>query len=131
MNRHFHYAVWIDHQQARILSFDAQSVDSTVVHAHDAHQHLRHKANTIGSGHAPEDQHYYEAVAQALAKAGAVLVMGPANAKTEFMKHIEKHEPKLVSIVSAAEKADHMTDPEIVAHARQFFKIDDRMHPQK
>jgi stalled ribosome rescue protein Dom34 len=131
MNSHYHFVVWIDHHQARIFSFDAERFDSTVVHSGNPNQHLHHKANTIGSGHAPEDQPFYDEVAKALAKAGAILVMGPAGAKTEFMKHIEKREPKLLPIISAVERADHPSDAEIVAHARQFFKTDDLMHPQK
>jgi hypothetical protein len=48
-------------------------------------KHIHHKANSIGTGHAAEDHAFLQAVAQSIADAGAVLVTGPANAKTELV----------------------------------------------
>jgi stalled ribosome rescue protein Dom34 len=54
-------------------------------------KHIHHKANSIGSGHAQEDQNYFQAIMEAIAGSGAVLITGPANAKTELVKHIHQH----------------------------------------
>jgi len=90
-----------------------------------------HKANSIGSGHASEDHAFLQAVAQSIADAGAVLVTGPANAKTELVKHISQHDPGLMKIIVGVETVDHPSDGQLVAYARRYFKAEDRMLPQK
>ncbi|HLL27544.1 MAG TPA: translational machinery protein [Xanthobacteraceae bacterium] len=121
MEAHYHMAVWIDHHEARVFGLNAERYDRVLVRPRNAAEHLHHKANTTGSGRTPEDQEFYRDVAKAIASAGAVLVMGPASAKTEFLKHLEKHEPNLLPKIAGVEGADHMTDGEVVARARKHF----------
>jgi stalled ribosome rescue protein Dom34 len=130
-NHHFHAVVWIDHREARVFHFDPSDVDRLVIRPDDPTRHIHHKANSIGSGHAAEDQAFLDAVAKSIADAGAVLITGPANAKTELVKHIQKHEPNLMKIVVGVETVDHPSDGELVAHARRYFKAEDLMIPQK
>jgi stalled ribosome rescue protein Dom34 len=84
-----------------------------------------------GAGHAAEDHAFLQAVAQSIADAGAVLVTGPANAKTELLKHISQHDPALMKIIVGVETVDHPSDGQLVAYARRYFKAEDRMLPQK
>jgi stalled ribosome rescue protein Dom34 len=97
----------------------------------DCARHIHHKANSIGSGHASEDHDYLHAVAESTADAGAVLIAGPANAKTELVKHIHQHDPKLMNVIIGVETVDHPSDAQLVAYARHYFKATDRMLPQK
>lgn len=124
MSAHFHAVIWIDHREARVFHFNATEMDSLVLHPDKPSHHLHHKHGSIGSGHSAEDQAYYHKVAEAIAGAGAVLVTGPANAKTEFMKHLESHDPQLVAKVAGVETLDHPSAGEIVAHARKYFARD-------
>jgi len=55
MTTHFHAVVWIDHHEARVFHFSRTEVDSLVLHPNNPTQHIHHKANSIGSGHAAED----------------------------------------------------------------------------
>jgi hypothetical protein len=130
MNEHYHALVWIDHQEARIFHFNAAEVDSTTVRSSHPHQHIHHKANARGSGHAPVDEVFLERVTQAIMPAGAVLITGPANAKKELAAHIGRAHPDLGKRISGVETLDHPSDGELVALARKFFRADDRMHPQ-
>ena len=131
MSDHFHAVVWIDHHQARVFHFNENDVESEQVHPKHPTRHIHHKANSIGSGHSAEDQKYFEAVVQAIGGAGAVLIAGPANAKHELVKHIERCDPQMRSRVAAVETLDHPTDGELLAHARRFFRAADRMAPQQ
>jgi hypothetical protein len=124
---HFHAVVWIDHREARVFHFSADDVESATIHADQPKKHLHHKHGSIGSGHAKEDQEYFHKVAEAVSDAGAILITGPANAKTELVKHIEKHDPGLRKKVAAVETLDHPTSGEIVAHARKYFARDNQM----
>ena len=127
---HFHAIVWIDHREARVFHFNQMDVDTLVLHSSEPTRHLHHKANTIGSGNVAENHEFFEDVTQAVADAGQILIMGPANAKTELMKHIQRDHPELIKLVAGVETADHPTDGELVAHARKYFKSTDRMTSQ-
>lgn len=128
---HYHAVIWIDHHEARVFHFSPTDVDQLVLHPHNPTKHIHHKANTIGSGHAPEDQDFFQAVAESVVDAGAILITGPANAKTELVKHIHRHMPKMMSAIAAVETVDHPSDAALVAYARKYFKAEDRMRPQE
>jgi len=68
---------------------------------------------------------------ESIADAGAVLITGPANAKTELIKHIHQHDPKLMKIIAGVETVDHPSDAALVAYARKYFKAADLMLQQK
>ncbi|MFI4868118.1 MAG: translational machinery protein [Steroidobacterales bacterium] len=131
MSQHFHAVVWIDHHEARVFHFSADDVERAVVHPGRPTRHIHHKANSVGSGHTAEDQEFFRAVVDAISTAGAVLIGGPANAKQEFYKHIQRHAPQLLPRIAAVETLDHPSDGELLAHARQFFRAADRMAPQR
>ncbi len=78
-----------------------------------------------------EDYAFLQVVAQSIADAGAVLVTGPANAKTEVGKHISQHNLALMKIIVGVATVDHASDGQLVAYARRYFKAEDRMLPQK
>ena len=128
---HFHAAVWIDHHEARVFHFSPSDVETLVLRPDHPTRHIHHKANSIGSGHAAEDQNFLEAVAQSIADAGAVLITGPANAKTELIKHISQRDPQLMKKIAGVETVDHPSNAQLVAYARHYFKAEDRMLPQK
>ncbi len=130
-SHHFHAVVWIDHREARIFHFSPTDVDKLVLHPDHPTKHIHHKANSIGSGHALEDQNYFHAVTHAIADAGAVLITGPANAKTELVKHIHHHDPERIRTIAGVETVDHPSDASLIAYARTYFKTVDRMQPQQ
>jgi stalled ribosome rescue protein Dom34 len=131
MSSHYHALVWIDHREAKVFQFDATDVDYTKVRSTHPHQHIHHKANAGDSGHAPLDKEFLKHVAQALATAGAILITGPAGAKTELDTYIKQTQPDLAERISGVEALDHPTDGALVDFARRFFKADDRMHSQR
>jgi stalled ribosome rescue protein Dom34 len=131
MTVHNHSIVWIDHAQARVFHFNAEEMDRLVVRPENPHVHIHHKANTIGSGHAPEDQAFFRAVAEAIGSSRAILIVGPGVAKTALVKHIARYDPLVMKHIVAIETVDHPDDKELVAHARTYFKTADLMSAQK
>jgi stalled ribosome rescue protein Dom34 len=130
MTNHYHALVWIDHQTAKVFRFNTDSSETAIVHSTHPHQHLHHKANSGDSGHARVDKDFLERVAAAISHSGAILIVGPASAKTELQTHLKHAHPAIAAKVSAVESIDHPTDGQLLAHARHFFKADDRMRPQ-
>jgi hypothetical protein len=131
LSEHFHAVVWIDHHEARVFHFNADDSQREQVHPLHPVRHIHHKANSVGSGHSPEDQNFFSAVVEAIDGAGAVLITGPASAKHELVKHIDRHPSTLRARVAGVETLDHPSDGELVAHARQFFRAADRMTSQR
>ncbi|HLK71934.1 MAG TPA: hypothetical protein VKT19_08250 [Steroidobacteraceae bacterium] len=119
--------VWIDHHKAVVwhFAFDAQS--KTVVKAHNQREHTHLRKSPHGGHRAPEDLEFFAGVAAVLADAREILLIGPAQAKDEFVAFLRHKHPAVGSRVVAVETADHPTDAELLAYARRHFKALDRM----
>jgi stalled ribosome rescue protein Dom34 len=129
---HYHAVVWLDHAQAKVFQFNPTDVQAKVVHAHGGAQgHIHHRAGVTGSGHSHGDPAFFKSVEDALSGVSEVLVLGPGAAKQEFVHHIGEHAKPLAKKIAAVETVDHLTDNQIVAHARAYFDRTDRMRPQK
>lgn len=127
---HYHAVIWIDHREARVFHFNPTDVDKLVLHPNNPTKHIHHKANSIGSGHAAADEEFLHAVAASVADAHAILITGPANAKSQLVNHIDKHDPQLMKLIAGVETVDHPSDGELVAFARHYLKATDRMQTQ-
>ncbi len=124
---HYHAVVWIDHSEAHVMYINPDDVEASIVRPAQPHQHLHNKRGSIAAGHAPEDQHFYHAVVEALRDAHEILVVGPSNAKLNLIKHIHKHDPLMADKVVGVETVDHPSDAQLIAHARKYFDAKDRM----
>jgi stalled ribosome rescue protein Dom34 len=120
---HFHAIVWIDHSQAKVFHVGLSGEDEVVLHPHMPTRHLHHKANSIGSGHAGVDKDFLAQVTSAVSDAGQILIIGPAGAKTELARFIREKDPQIGDRIVAVQAADHPTDNQIVAYAKQYFKM--------
>jgi DNA-binding MurR/RpiR family transcriptional regulator len=123
MPTHFHAIVWIDHSQAKVFHIGLSGDDEVVLHPHMPTRHLHHKANSIGSGHAGFDKEFLAQVMNAVSDAGEILIIGPAGAKTELAKFFREQHSHIGDRIVAVQAADHPTDREIAAFAKQYFKI--------
>jgi hypothetical protein len=130
MTDRYHAVVWIDHHEARVFHFDRADVERVVVHPDNPTRHIHHKANSIGSGRAAEDNDFLHDVALAVADAEKILIVGPASAKTELIKHIHHHDPLLVPHIAGVETVDHPHDKALVAYARAYFQADHQTPPR-
>jgi stalled ribosome rescue protein Dom34 len=123
MPSHFHAIVWIDHSQAKVFHIGLSGEDEAVLHPHMPTRHLHHKANSIGSGHVGFDKVFLAQVMNAVSDAGEILIIGPAGAKTELAKFIREKHPDIGNRIVAVQAADHPSDREIAAYAKQFFRM--------
>jgi len=132
--------LWIDHREAVIVTLQDKTEDIQRI-ASNVEQRVRYSGasdDNQGPSHndGSEDQrdrrieghldHYYDDVIAHMQDATAVLIMGPAEAKNEFAKHLESLQPaiKIVNI----EAADKMSDAQIVAKVRRNFELYEFTH---
>ncbi len=126
--------LWIDHRQAvlvlqpdhpvaikRIASNLERHVRySGVSHPRNGDTHL--DTTEDGRDRRFEDNlyHYYDDVIAELRDASAILIMGPGEAKIEFQKRLGVH--RLDGRVVGLQPADKLTDEQIAAEVRSFFR---------
>jgi stalled ribosome rescue protein Dom34 len=127
---HYHAVVWLDHHEAKIFQFNSAEAEAAHVLPAKPHVHLHHHHGGDTDGRAKPDMNFYRDIAKALAPAGEILICGPSQAKLELAKFLEQHEPAIHKRVAGVETVDHPSDPQIVAHARTYFRSADRMKSQ-
>jgi hypothetical protein len=127
----FHAVVWLDHSRARVIHFDHDHSKTIEIHHHSREPHLAYRRWALGSGHALEDQHYYHSIAEALDGPEDILVVGPADAKLELIKHIHHHAHDLVDHLVGVETVDNLAESQVLEFARQYFSGAERARPRE
>lgn len=126
--------IWIDHDRAVVV---ALGPGEPAVHTITSNAEHRHKS--MGSAGVPLPGHlhgvpsgkyerrrrreltsFYRTVIKSLAGADRLLVLGPAGAKDELRREMDRA-PKLAAKVCAVEAASDMTERQLVARVRKFF----------
>ncbi|NRR31650.1 translational machinery protein [Oxalobacteraceae bacterium] len=121
-----HVIAWIDHAQAHLISFNADTASTAVIKTGAGHPHLHVKAGG-GAGHAAESARYFDDVAQALAPSTEILIVGPGMEKLALMKHLIKHHHGVAERVMSVETVDHPSDGQLLQFARKYFVKADMM----
>lgn len=136
MPGHYHAVVWIDQARARVLHFSLEVADKSLKEADKTTIHPDHSVRDVSHGEkrtghrVPVDREFLEKVADALADAGAILIVGPGQEKNDLAKFLAEKHPSIRARVEGVESADHPTDGELLDHARRFVEAADRMRPQ-
>jgi stalled ribosome rescue protein Dom34 len=123
----FHSVVWIDHQKAVVWNFNDDAQTKSVVKSHEQHQRSHVRKAPHGGHVTREETLFFREVAEPLANVQEILVIGPAQAKDEFVNFLKTEHSELAKKIVAVETADHPTDAELLAYARKHFKVLDRM----
>ena len=127
--------LWIDHRKAVIVAISDKGEKTRVVESNVEKQpgrfagvrstasHESQKVPADGSldrKFAAKLNIYYDEVISALRDAESILLFGPGAAKGELKKRFEENNP--AHHIEAVETVDQMTDPQIAAKVREYFK---------
>ena len=69
-----------------------------------------------------ELRRYYRKIIEALRYGDKFIILGPGEAKIELKKEVEAHKSVAEKLVGI-EKADKMTDRQVVAWVKKYFSI--------
>lgn len=116
-----HVVIWIDHQEAHVIHFNADASESEIITTKSKHTHVHQKGGVLGSGHSTSDQSYLHEVIHAVSEANEILVVGPGSAKLELLKHVSKHDAKVSERIVGVETVDHPSDRQLLAYAKKYF----------
>ncbi|MFZ3128516.1 MAG: hypothetical protein WA136_10930 [Rhodoferax sp.] len=114
----FHAVVWMDHSEAHVLMFDREHIEAQRVKSRSHHKH---------QGKAEDNATFFTEIAKALAGTREVLLTGPGLARNQFRDWAAGNQAELAARIVDSVSADHPTDGQLVAMARQYFKKFDSM----
>ena len=86
-----------------------------------------HEVPPIGKSHdnyiKNTEEHFFHEIAQSIGETTELLVYGAGLAKVHFKSHLEKHNhKKLLEALVGVETLDSVSDNQILAASRAFFK---------
>ncbi len=116
-----HVVAWIDHAEAHIIHFNPEAPESEAVKIASSYTHGHNKAGVDKAVNPGDAVHYFDAVADAVKDAGAILVVGPGMEKLALMKHLIKNQHLVAEKVFSVETVDHPNDAQLQAYARKYF----------
>ncbi len=127
----FHLVVWIDHKAAHLFAITREKAQEMVtIHAPNRDRgHIHHRSGTRGDGHAGPDPEFLRKVADAMAEATEILIVGPAEAKTELKSYLDLKMPLLAARVIGVEPMGRPGLGDVHDFATLFFHQRDRMMP--
>ena len=127
--------LWIDHKKAVIVILEGKKEELQKIES-NMEKHVRYKGRARGktayspqflSEETQEDRRYrehlnkyYQQVISAIGEADSLLVFGAGEAKREFEKHLTQKKNYVRNI--HVETADKMTERQIAAKVRNYFK---------
>lgn len=127
--------IWIDHEKACIVSLIDGKTTITYVNS-DVPSHVRQSGGSRSStAHGPQDisperrleeryrnqlHKYYKRIIHQIDDADQLFILGPGEARVELKKMMRKSKERFAKI-TGIERADKMTEPQIVAKVKQFY----------
>jgi stalled ribosome rescue protein Dom34 len=127
--------LWIDHRRAVIVTITDDGANTKEIKS-NVEKHVRagdpKLKGSFNPRQVPADdkqereftehiKNYYNEIIKYVCNADAILIFGPGEAKNELEKQLEKN--KLAGRVAGVEKADRMTDHQIMAKVCTFFHV--------
>jgi hypothetical protein len=130
--------IWIDHEKAFLVFILADKETTTSIESNvegrvrlsgGSRSRTPYGPQDVASERKNEERHkhqlrrYYEKVIGALGDSKQIQIFGPGEAKIELEKEM-KRSKALGSRIVSVEPADKMTEKQIAAKVRDFFRLD-------
>lgn len=128
--------IWIDKEKAYIVSLENNNETFQTI-ASNIQRFRPHGGSGTRVKGGPQDvvhdskyldrekqelKQYFHAIASQINDANALVIFGPAGTNEQFSKELHKNYKNLSTKIKAVKKADSMTDNQVKALIRDFFK---------
>ena len=125
-----HAVIWLDHHEARMITFGADDASEVVIHPADPPHHLHAHSGSPAGTHIRDEPEFYARIAKACEPGLKILLAGPSTAKHEFVAHLKKHAPRVLASIAVIQTMARVTDPQLLAAGRLVFALKDRLEPR-
>ena len=122
-----HAVVWLDHRDARIITFSRDHRETVEVHSDTEERRIHRKGGVVGSGHLADDHAFFDDVVAQVGNIREVLITGPGTAKTAFSTYVRSHHPDLARRIGGVKTLKRVTDGELEAFGRRAFRAIDQL----
>ncbi len=113
-------AVWLDSEHAKFFEIDAGKVNHQTI----KNKHHDHRTDSKAE-HAHASDPLFKELTVKMGHAERILIIGPGLAKDHFKSYLEKHHHGgLAKKIIGMQTVDHMTDNQVLAWVREYFKHD-------
>ncbi len=120
-NKKQNAGVWIDNQKAMIITSDNDG-DYTIKEKLKADENFGSGSeHSMNNAKQSGNLKYFKTISNQLLKYDEILIFGPGKSQEQLQNHLEEDaqfNKKKISIDSA----EHLTDPQMIAKVRDFFK---------
>ena len=129
--------VWLDKDKALIVTIENGTESITRISSHIEHYHIHGGSGTRIKG-GPQDvvqdskylerekhqiRSYFKEIVSEINKTDALIIFGPAEMNEKFSKELNENYNYLSVKLRGVKKADSMTDNQVKALIRDFFKL--------
>ncbi len=116
--------IWIDHQDAHIMEFTTDPIETSTLFSKFTHQEkeqtLGRSENLMHNKEQHEEADYYKELGEIIRNYNDVILFGPTDAKVELFNVLRK-DHRFANIVIEVKNADKMTVNQQHAFVRDYF----------
>jgi len=128
--------IWLDKEKAHIITIENGTETLNIVNSNIEHFHPHGGSGTRLKG-GPQDvvqdskylkrekhqlKQYFRDIASQIKDTNALVIFGPAGTNEKFSKELYENYNSLSAKIKGVKKADSMTDNQVKAWVRDFFK---------
>jgi hypothetical protein len=116
--------VWLDNNNAMIIANPADEAgdDYTIHNKVKAEKHQGGGSeHSMNNGKQGEVVKYFKSVSNLLLKYDEIFLFGPGKSQEQLQNHL-KEDPQFNNKHITIDSADQLTDPQMIARVREFFK---------
>ncbi len=132
--------VWLDKEKAHVVTLTAQGEDFRTIPSELEFYNLKGRSpgrfkwggtqNVVHERKYLEREKqqlkaYFKNLANAVEDADALIIFGPADTNAKFRKELDENYKSISARIKGVIKADSMTENQVSAFVRDFFKMND------
>ncbi len=125
-NKQKQYAgVWLDNDKAIIITDTSENdvADYTIQDKLKAREaHSGGSEHSMNNSKQSDSLKYFKALSSLLLNYDEILVFGPGKSQEQFQNHL-REDTQFNSKKVTIDSAEHLTDPQMIAKVRDFFKL--------
>ena len=129
--------IWLDKEKAHIVNLENEKEEFTTIKSNIENYHISGGSGTRLKG-GPQDvvqdskylerekhqlKAYFKQIAAQINHADVIVIFGPAETNQKFRKELQLHYKNISAKVKGLVKVDSMTENQIKALVRDFFKV--------
>ena len=116
-----HVGVWLDNSHAMIIANGAEQEFSVIKKLKSAESQSSGSEHSMNHSKQTESLKYFKALSTLLTAYDEILLFGPGQSQEQLHHHL-KEDAQFNNKKISIDSADHLTDPQMIAKVRDFFK---------